>query len=82
MGIFPIYFNKYKLTVDEVYLISNGKEIVEAQLIHSTPKGFNFLNLETKKLMFKKHLYSLEIVKEGMKEFTFQIIKYIVIKKK
>ena len=82
MGIFPVYFNRYRLTVDKTYLIANGEKIREVKLIHSTKKGFNFEDAKTKKLFFKKHLYPTEIVKDDMTEFTFYIIKGITINAK
>jgi hypothetical protein len=82
MGIFPIYFTRYKLTVDETYLISDGKRIREAKFVRSTERGFNFIDVATQKKLFKKHLYPREIVYEGMKEFTFMILKNITIDKK
>jgi hypothetical protein len=82
MGIFPVYFNRHKLIVNETYLIGDGKRIREAKFIRSTEKGFNFQDVQTGKNLFKKHLYSQEIVREGMKEFTFMILKNIIINKK
>lgn len=82
MGLFPVYFNRYRLTVDETYLISNGNRIREAKLIRSTERGFNFLDIVTQKNLFKKHIYPREIVREGVKDFTFMILRGITIDKK
>ena len=78
MGIFPIYFNRYRLTVDETYLISNGNRIREAKLIRSTDRGFNFLDIATQKNLFKKHLYPIETNRTGNK-FTFMLLRGITI---
>lgn len=78
MGIFPTCFKQHKLIVDETYLMGDGKKIKEVKLIQSTEKGFNFIDAN-EKLIFKKHLYPQEIVRKGMKEFTFWIPKDIVV---
>lgn len=49
---------RYLLEIGKVYLISYAPEkIRKAKFIRSTPKGFNFVDVETKKLLFKKHIY-------------------------
>ena len=49
---------RYLLEIDKVYLISYAPEKVrKARFIRSTPKGFNFVDVETKKLLFKRHIY-------------------------
>jgi hypothetical protein len=82
MGIFPACFNRHRLTVDEIYFICIGSRIKEMKFIQSTERGFNFIDIETKKKLFKKHLYSLEIVSGKGGTYTFWIPKYIVINKK
>lgn len=82
MGIFPVYFNRYRLTVDETYLISGGKRIREAKFIQSTERGFNFLDMQTQKNLFKKHLYPIEIVNGKGGTYTFWIIRGITIDNK
>ena len=82
MSLFPAYFNRHRLTVDRTYLLASGKKIREARLVRSTEKGFNFEDVNTKRYLFKKHLYSTEIVIYGMTEFTFYIIKGITINTK
>ena len=82
MGLFPVYFNRHRLTVDETYLISNGKRIREAKFIQSTEKGFNFFDIETQKNLFKKHLYPKEIVYGKGGTYTFWILRNITIDKK
>jgi hypothetical protein len=79
MSLFPAYFNRYRLVVDKTYLLASGKKIKEAKLVRITEKGFNFEDVKNRKCFFKKHLYPTEIVRNGMTEFTFYIIKGITI---
>lgn len=79
MSLFPAYFNRYQLVVDKIYLLVSGKKIREAKFVRVTEKGFNFEDVKTKKCLFKRHLYSTEIVRNGMTKFTFYIIKGITI---
>ena len=49
---------RYLLEIDKVYLISFAPEKIRlAKFIQSTPRGFNFVDIETERLLFKKHIY-------------------------
>ena len=56
------YFRKvrkrYCLEVDKEYLLSYGvNKIRKVKFVQSTPKGFNFVDIETERLIFKRHIY-------------------------
>ncbi len=81
MGIFPILFKQHVLIVGETYLLTGATRIVEAKLIRSTERGFNFFDVQRNKNIFKKHLYPREVNREG-RALTFLLPKDIIIQKK
>jgi len=73
---------RVKLSIDEIYLISDGVKNKEVQLVHITKRGFNLVNTQTGRLVFKKHVYPLEINRDGIKELTFLFPRSYIINKK
>jgi hypothetical protein len=78
MSIFPLCFKRQRFTVGATYLICNGKKIKEAIFRRSSTRGFNFFTIETKKKLFKGHLYPLELNRE-VPELTFWLPKDLII---
>jgi len=74
-----IAFKEETFTLGEVYVLSRGtnhwganhprlgmeRSHILCEFIKVTSKGFNFLNLETAKCMFKNHLYSKRYAGKG-----------------
>ena len=49
---------RYLLEINKIYLLSYApNKIRRAKFISSTPRGFNFVDIETERLIFKKHIY-------------------------
>lgn len=82
MSSFPANFKTHKLQEGTLYLVCNGSRIFETRLIRSSERGFNFHILNKNSLLFKKHLYPKEAVRNTGEELTFQIPRGIVIEKK
>jgi len=78
MSTFPGYFRTYNLHVGQTYLVCSGDRIRKAKLIRTTGRGFNLEDCQTRKNMFKKHLYPMEVDRELL-DLTFQVIANIVI---
>jgi len=57
-------FYTYKVNIElgETFGFLIGKRNSTVKFIKVTAKGFNFLNLETSKCIFKRHLYSKDFV--------------------
>jgi len=82
MGIFPAYFKRITLEVNKHYLICNGTKIREVKFIRSSPKGFNFQDVNSKKNVFKRHLYTNDLHPEELTEATVTVIKNLIINEK
>jgi hypothetical protein len=78
MSYTPKGYNVFKLTVGDTYFISDGLRIKEAELIHITKRGFNFLDTNSNKILFKRHLYPREIDRE-QKTLTFILQKNLIL---
>lgn len=49
---------RYLLEINKIYLLSYAKgKIRKVKFISSTPRGFNFVDIETERLIFKRHIY-------------------------
>jgi len=80
MSYVPRGYNVFKLTVGDTYYISDGLRIREAELIRSTKRGFNFLDIHANKILLKKHLYPRETDRE-VKTLSFILQKNLLIDK-
>lgn len=64
------------LELGEDYWVSNWNKFYLCRFIKVTPKGYNFLNLETSKCLFPRHIY---VTKNDETKFWFPT--FIMIKK-
>ena len=59
------YFDNMKLELGGLYYLSFfGRRAVKTRFIQPTPKGFNFLNLQTHKCVLRHHLYPSKYMKK------------------
>lgn len=72
---------RHKLKVIDTYCIYCYGKIRKAQLVHSTARGFNFVDFFDNKFLFKKHIYPQEVERYMAKELTFYLPNKIVINK-
>jgi hypothetical protein len=75
MGMFPICFQKIKLTVGGSYLICNGGKIKEVVFRQSSGRGFSFFDSNTGKKLGKGHLYPEENIRTE-RQLTFNDARF------
>lgn len=57
---YPATFKPYRFKVNYEYYLSTSKRVRMVKFIRTTKRGFNLEDVETGKLVFKKHQYPLE----------------------
>jgi len=63
--------SQYKLKVNGIYYIYCNGRVKKGVLVHSTKRGFNFVDFFTNKTLFPKHIYPIEHERDSVKELTF-----------
>lgn len=71
-------FNRPKeLKLGAKYVVSMfGNRVMHCQLIQPTPKGYNFLNLQTHKCILKHHIYPSKLFPN---QLVFFLLKFIMV---
>lgn len=71
---------QYRLKVNGIYYLKciDGKTR-KGVLVHSTKRGFNFVDFFTNKMLLHKHIYPIEHDRENAKELTFLIPMNIIL---
>jgi hypothetical protein len=81
MAYIPSGYKKHTLTVNDIYFICSGMRISEAELIRTTKRGFNFVDIRSNKILFKGHFYPIEKDRE-VKKLNFILPSDFIINKK
>jgi hypothetical protein len=68
-----------KLEINKIYSVGYKNNLINCKFVKSTPKGFNFLNINTNNFIFKRHFYPYNKNKDISEDYKIFLINSCLI---